>query len=273
MAHNNPPPVFWAADEIQHACKYCAALGIVHRRVDKVPQLLNAGIDNGTLTFIEHGGLHYGVTCWHVIQAMRDRNHKCGADTYFCGTLKDGTYGISDAFLRPSVELGSNKQPDIAITRLPSDFPGKFSKTFFRLNPETSNKPAPLLFATAFGYPTEEKEHVFQGEGYRVAMPCAQVTAEAMGGETQFFSALSDAPMVENLSGMSGGPVFWSTADDFGLLGFIYEGSRTGPADDFIQHPRVHFFIDRCDYVEFSRWISELGLRTAPEATVTAVSV
>ena len=69
-----------------------------------------------------------------------------------------------------------------------------------------------------------------------------------------FFSVLSDAPATGHLSGVSGGPVFWSTADHFGLVGFVYEGDQTGPSNDMIQHPRVRFFVEPCHYHEFSRW-------------------
>ena len=72
-----------------------------------------------------------------------------------------------------------------------------------------------------------------------------------------------------NLSGVSGGPVFWSTADHFGLVGFVYEGDQTGPADDMIQRPRVRFFVETCDYHEFSRWTEEL--RTARAGRVMPV--
>ena len=39
---------------------------------------VNAGIENGTLTFIKPDGLCYGVTCWHVIEALHNRNTHLG---------------------------------------------------------------------------------------------------------------------------------------------------------------------------------------------------
>src|SRR5690242_16637970 len=105
----NPPLLqFWAADELKEGCRFCAALGIVSAHIQKLPQLLNAGLENGTLTFLEQDGFHYGVTCWHVIEALHNRNTKDGAGRYICVTLKDGIYGIADAFRRPSAPFGSN---------------------------------------------------------------------------------------------------------------------------------------------------------------------
>jgi hypothetical protein len=245
----------------------------VPAHIQKIPQLLNAGYENGTLTFIEHDGLHYGVTCWHVIEALHNRTTKYGAGKFICATLKDGTYGVEDTFQRPSALFGRNNQPDIAVAKLPGDFPTKIGKRYFLLQPETGHRPNPLQYAMAFGFPSEEKENLYEGTGYRVAMPCAHAVAEGMGGETQFLSTLNDEPKIGHLSGMSGGPVFWSTADHFGLLGIIYEGSRTSATDDFIQSPRIHFFVDRCDHGEFSRWVAELDLKNTPQATITPVRV
>jgi hypothetical protein len=270
---NLPLPQFWAADGLKEGCRFCAALGIVPAHIQKLPQLLNAGIENGTLTFLEHDGFHYGVTCWHVIEDLHNRNTKYGAGRYICATLKDGTYGIADNFRRPSAPFGSNKQPDIAVGRLPEDFAAKLGKRYYSLQPEAGHRPNPLQYAIAFGLPTEEKENMYEGAGYRVAMPCAHAVAEGIGGDTQFLSVLNHEPKIGHLSGMSGGPVFWSTADHFGLLGIIYEGNRTGAAEDFIQSPRIHFFVDRCDYDEFSRWVAELDLKNIPPTTITPVRI
>ena len=38
------------------------------------------------------------------------------------------------------------------------------------------------------------------------------------------FSELQKPAPDVNYSGMSGGPIFWSTKDDYGILGIVYEG-------------------------------------------------
>lgn len=118
----NSPPVFVAANAVMKACKYCAALGIVPKQISQIPQLLNAGIDNGTLSFIKYGGEQYGVTCKHVVESVRGRNEKYGAGAYLLATLTEGTFAIGDEFHFPSAAAGSHAAPDIAITRLPADF-------------------------------------------------------------------------------------------------------------------------------------------------------
>jgi len=44
---------------------------------------------------------------------------------------------------------------------------------------------------------------------------------------------------------------------------------RSGAADDMIERPRVRFFVEACDYPEFSRWTEEL--RTARAGRVMPV--
>ena len=103
-----PLPQFCAADELEEGCKFCACPGnrTGPHNIEKIPQLLNAGIENGTLTFIKHDGLSYGVTCWHVIEAVHNRNTKYGTGRFICATLKDGTYSIADTFRHPSAPFG-----------------------------------------------------------------------------------------------------------------------------------------------------------------------
>jgi hypothetical protein len=269
-----PPtlPVFTCADGLKTACAFCAALGIVHRGVKHVPQLLNAGIHNGTVTFIEYEGQFFAVTCEHVLQVARDRNVEYGPDTFVCATLKDGIFGISDTFRQPYAPVGSSKRPDIAITRIPADFASRIGKQFFALTNDAEQRPTSLSFGVAHGYPTEEKWHAYDRDGYQIQMPCVQALAEAMGSETQFLSVLPVAPDIGHLSGMSGGPVFWSTAYHFGLIGFIYEGNRTAGAQDVISAPRIHFFVELCGFQRFGEWVHELRLNSTPEAEITDLS-
>jgi hypothetical protein len=70
---------------------------------------------------------------------------------------------------------------------------------------------------------------------------------------------------------MSGGPVFWSTAEVFDLIGFIYEGDQTGLADDFIEQSRARFFVVPCDYYEFSRWVEELQAAASGIAAIKRI--
>ena len=93
-----------------------------------------------------------------------------------------------------------------------------------------------------------------------------------MGSGTQSLSVLPVAPDIGHLSGMSGGPVFWSTPENFGLIGFIYEGNRTSAAEDVISEPRIHFFVEVCGYQRFGEWVRELNLNSAPEAEIIDLS-
>ena len=144
-------PVFTCADELKTACQFCATLAIVHRGIKHVPQMLNSGLDNGTVTFIQHEGMFFAVTCEHVFKSVRRRNEEHGPDTFVCATLKDGVFGIVDVFRQPYAPIGSQSRPDIAIARIPADFVFRLGKQLFALTNDTGECPVPLAFGVAVG--------------------------------------------------------------------------------------------------------------------------
>ena len=95
-------------------------------------------------------------------------------------------------------------------------------------------------------------------------MPCVEAVAEGVGSDgssdqVQFFSEIEDRPETGSLSGMSGGPVFWSTDAKYGLLGFVKEALEIMP-DARLQtigtNPRVNFVCQRVDYNILQMWTS-----------------
>ncbi len=269
MADSISKPTFSAHDDLRQACRYCASLAIVHRTIGAKREWLDTAIDNGTLTFIQHEDHCYGVTCQHVVDALARRNAKSADAGFVFATLKEGIYALVGEFRQPRHDL-ADYLLDVAITRLPNDFPNRIGKQFFRLQPDEHPK-TEVRYAMAFGFPTGEKSVIRDGIGERMGMPCAQAVAEGTG--QHFFSQLPDAPAIEHLSGMSGGPAFWSTEDRYGLLGFIYEGSRTGAAGDLIETPRIMYSIVPCDHQEFARWVEELDLKSAPITKIKPMAV
>ena len=77
--------------------------------------------------------------------------------------------------------------------------------------------------------------------------------SDGLSDQVQFFSELSEMPTVGSLSGMSGGPVFWSDGARHGLLGFVKEGLDIS-VSECGDKPKVQFICQRVDYAIMERW-------------------
>jgi hypothetical protein len=252
----------------ENGCKYCAALLIVDRGERINPGNLGR-VPNGTVTFIKCDGIHFAVTCFHVVESLRGRNKGSAVfRRYGFATVVNGNFLWEDAFRQPSLSL-DDTPPDIAMQVIRPDFPRQIGKTFFELRPQGNEPTTPPDFALAVGFPTEDKEASEDQIGTRLSMPCVYAVADGPSvAGNRFYAELSAQQDTKNLSGLSGGPVFWSTKDAHGLLGFVREGSRTTPCEDgFGTSPRVHFVFVPMIYEVFSRWIDECHLRKAPVTT------
>lgn len=243
----------------ENGCKYCAALLIVDRGAGI--NLSNLGrIPNGTVTFIKCNGIHFAVTCFHVVESLRCRNKSSTVvRPYAFATVVNGNFLWDDAFRQPYSSL-DDRRPDIALQVIRADFPRQIGKTFFELRPRGNEPTAPPDSALAVGFPTEDKRAFEDKVGIRLSMPCVYAFADGPSvAGNQFYAELSAQPDTKNLSGLSGGPVFWSTKDAHGLLGFVREGSKTTPCEDgFGTSPRVHFIFVPVTYQLFSQWIDEV---------------
>jgi hypothetical protein len=73
----------------------------------------------------------------------------------------------------------------------------------------------------------------------------------------QFFSEIETKPEIGSLSGMSGGPAFWSDEENFGLLGFVVQALDVTPrpgAQNIYAGPRVNFIVQHASYETFGGW-------------------
>ncbi len=130
----------------------------------------------------------------------------------------------------------------------------------------------PVPYAAAVGFPTAAKQDRTEQLGNRLAMQCAWAVAEGIGApesadQIQFFSEIDAKPMSGSLSGLSGGPVFWSDGNQLGLLGFVKEALDVEPRpgeESIYSGPRVNFIIQHATYEIFSAW-AEHALREWPK--------
>lgn len=183
-------------------------------------------IKNGTITFVEFAGKTYGITCWHVIESYRKAEEIHGQYSHTMRTMVNGFYVVMDRFIRPTPEFG-HPALDIAIREIKPEHPKRIGKVPIVLESQP-DAPTELHHAIAVGFPTDLKYKKYENDAYhKVSMPHVSILAELNGHvPTQrftMFSELQDKPDVLDFSGASGGPIFWSTENNYGILGIIYE--------------------------------------------------
>lgn len=257
-------PEFEFADGLKSACRFCTSLSrLTYREASNRGVIPTEEEPTATVTFIKFDGKTYAITAKHVISQFDDlatsEGHEFGG--YFC-PVGPGT-SILGPFITPPATLDYQK-PDISICPIRSELPPYIGKEAFDITPE-GNASWPVEYAMAVGYPTGSKVDVSTKNGTQLAMSCARAVAEGLStssktsDQVQFFSELPYGTTVMSLSGMSGGPVFWSVEEAFGLLGFVKETMENTPNNGTnfpVSSPRVHFLSQRVDYDIFSRWLS-----------------
>ncbi|MBR1142673.1 hypothetical protein [Bradyrhizobium sp. AUGA SZCCT0431] len=192
----------------------------------------DAALRNGTLTFVKSGSRTFCITCAHVVQHYRDVLAASGdPHSHTMRTMLNGFHVIFDCFIQPSTHQGESL-PDVAIREINPDHIAHIGKEAIDLD-VMKEPPDDIRHAYAVGFPEKLKYHKHEdASGYRVSLPQIEILAELpRRPERRFsmFSNLEEKPALDiDYSGMSGGPIFWSTEHEYGILGIIYEG---GPGE------------------------------------------
>jgi hypothetical protein len=249
------------ADKVMNACRHCSTIGRFRYRTHLQRGMLpNADEPTATVTFIKFGERTYAVTAAHVIEAFENLRSQEGIlyEGYFCPA--NSGVAIFGPFITPPPPL-AGRTLDVAISPIDPDLPAYIGKETFVVA-RTGDATWPVSHALAVGFPTASKEDVAGPDGVRLSMACVHALAEGVGGrgdadQVQFFSELAEKPAQLSLSGLSGGPVFWSEAESFGLLGFIKEALDVVPKEGeetLYEGPRVNFICQRVDYEMIEAW-------------------
>ena len=252
---------FSFADEMQRACRHCATIGRA-----KLGTFFERGFipeatdDTATVTFINFEGRTYAVTAKHVMTAFANQAAKdgVGPESYFLPAGKG--VAIHPPFVAPPGKW-PEPAPDIALHKIDDDLPLRIGKEVFVLRPEVVPS-FPVPYAAAVGFPTIVKATREEPGGTRLALPCvhavaAGIPAPEYADQLQFFSEIETNAEIGSLSGMSGGPVFWSDGNRLGLLGFVKEALDVEPCageETIHSGPRVNFICQRASYETFGRW-------------------
>ena len=246
-------------NEVMDACKYAATISrFKFHGMDRrfVPR---PAVKTATVTFIEINYKTYAVTAHHVIEHFQKHAGEEGREHegFYC--LQPPGVVIEGPFLTPPNY--PEKPPDIAICPIDRRLPGYVGKEAFVVRPEDDPE-WPVSHAVVFGFPTEEKHDIKDEHGNtRLAMPCIHVLAEGrsdgQSDQVHFYSSLPEPPVVQNLSGISGGPAFWTDESSYGLVGFVKAGEVVVP-DEGEGTPNgdseLHYILQRVNYSILRKW-------------------
>ena len=247
----------------ENPARYCAALVVTKNIIEGTnswPRFAEPShtLRNGTLTFVKSEGRVFGITCWHVIEHFRKQLQISGnAFSHSLRTMVNGFYFVHDRFIRPESQFG-DPPIDIAIRQINPDLLSDIGKEAIDLD-LLSAPPQPLTHGLGVGFPETAKYKRMEDQiGYRVSMPQVEILAEIDGLPTRrftLFSELNEKPIHTDYSGMSGGPIFWSTENDFGVFGIIYEG---GVGSELSDGNTVYLYGELATPVVIKSWINKV---------------
>ncbi|GIU34589.1 hypothetical protein TUM4637_30620 [Shewanella hafniensis] len=197
---------------------------------------------SGTLTFIRYKGQCFAITCKHVVESLEKREEV--AKQRYQGLGGDGQLPEQDmtGFYTPilntrhhcnyrfyAVPQPENGEIDLAITRVDESYIKKLGRKPIIL---TEKKKIPEI-GIASGF--SEEQRLLQKYGFMYQFTskfvrCIATIRTTSGGELFLYDEISEHNGVNNLSGMSGGPVMWLEYKNFGLLGIVKQGYDIKPS-------------------------------------------
>lgn len=248
---------------IENSFIHCSTLAIAESLVKGEFDLQvghpNEKSRNGTLTFVTTEGKVYGITCWHVIEYLRELIKKSGKEySHSLYTMTPRPYIVTDRFIRPTSN-SEYHQLDIAIRQVRADFVRALGKEPIDLDNQVI--PKNIEFGYAVGFP-EELKYVKDNSNLNktlISLPTVSILAEIERKPDSRFTLFSefDKPQgYDTYSGMSGGPIFWSTADAYGIFGITYEANPTSFAGEKMG---IMLSGEVATPETIKHWISQLG--------------
>lgn len=255
---------------------------------------------SATLTFIEYEGKSYGITCSHVLNSLKLKNDKndkelkkyCKgplppiAKYHFYVSIGDTQHHVNANFYK--IEAGYGViQPDLAIALLPDNFVLSIGRKCIKHNkiclPSTTDRLNPNLTGIACGYPeynrTIIKSHVPSmkdfGKGYVVLTAKFDSIADH---SIRIMDDIIETNGVNNLSGMSGGPLFWSTKTSWGLAGIIKDGGDLNPRvqlqdTEYETNPTINVLAEPLTMEGVKEWFNQLPCEKFPELLSTTMYI
>jgi hypothetical protein len=249
------------ADEMQGACRHCATFARANSKMVYERGLIpRAQDETATVTFIRFEGRTYAVTALHVIDIFGAQAERDGLapEGYFLPAGKG--VAMAPPFIPPPQDW-LVPAPDVALRQIDDGLPSYIGTEAFELRQDV--RPTyPVPYAAAAGFPTAAKHNRAEPLGNRLAMQCVHAIAKGVAApeyadQIQFFSEIEAKPEFASLSGLSGGPVFWSDGNQLGLLGLVKEALDVEPRpgeESIYAGPRVNFIAQHVTYETFAVW-------------------
>ena len=197
---------------------YCSPIFITNR-IYNAPQPKDR---NATITYLKFNDEEYGITCRHVLDYLKNQKASNRHNTF--AIYEYGNLFIGEDYLIPLLEDYAEKDPpDIAIIKLRQGFLKAIKKLSIPLNTKLLD-PKQITHGLACGYPECLQMKSVEGEYANIKIFSAALLAEKnsiINKRITLFSELDELSNIADYSGMSGGPIFWSEENGYGLLGII----------------------------------------------------
>jgi hypothetical protein len=246
---------------VENAGAHCAAIGIYENIITDVngKKSRTTALDvlrNGTLTFVGTQGKVYGITCWHVVEALLDYTKKSNVEnSHSFYTMVNGFNYIENSFKKVNSN-GVNTKIDIAIRELNPNLLQAIGKIPFDLDQINEYKSIKYGYAVGFPETLIYKKEV-EG-GTVISMPQCEILAEINEIPNERFSihnAFEDIPDITNFSGMSGGPIYWCDGENYGIMGIAKEAGTGG---ELTEEKGIFVFGEYASPEEIKHWISQI---------------
>ncbi|MGY2199454.1 hypothetical protein [Pseudomonas gingeri] len=258
--------MFSMHDDLKNASAYSATLSLDRLKSDRRSLPLPKDL-TGTVSFISFGGTCYAVTARHVVEYFAKLAKQENQPLRYLCPVNEGLK-IRGPFVVPPENFAGHT-PDVAIFPISEAQIQRIGKRPFVISEEDPVWPLP--YAVATGFPTAEKKDVKDRfGGFKLSMPFVSAVAEGNGADGKhhtviFYSELASLPSIKKLSGMSGGPAFWSDGERYGLVGFVSDAMEEEGGQVMGDTPKVQFMIERADQQILTEWLDHVE-RIWPQA-------
>lgn len=247
-------------------------------------------IRNGTVTFLNFEGELLALTCNHVKAALDKANAAWKAKQFEKYQVVPPVDGFKFFTPRGYVQHSFNYQ----FTTVPADDDGtQQDVAIARINASCFDRieREPIVFldgddppigtlpvsGVACGYP--EQQRSLSSDGSRTDtlgikfVACTATMTQTANGKLIVEDSVEELNGVDVLSGMSGGPIFWSKEDTFSLAGIVFEGADMAPGEGrLMTQPGICIFGEPISSSLLRRWLTNVPpLTELPDGSKTLV--
>lgn len=265
--------------------KYCAPIFITDQfgilfndKIDISPNNhKNDSVRNGTVTFISYNKEFFALTCKHVVDSLEKRQGQWREEQHskygfippedeilFFTPLNNCQYHFNYRF--SPVTINDDELPiDISITRIKPEVMSRLGRQPIELKKSDHNE---LIHSDgiASGYPEDQRVKREKGKLNVFCPKFVTLLANLQLSSNEKLILEGDLDKtngLNNLSGMSGGPIIGFTDKDYCFLGISYEAYNINPQEAGVREkPGIFIKGERITFTKFEKWISAIPKNT-----------